>query len=236
MRIFGASLLCLWLAGGIVLSAMQKQPTSADRMGLSCTKILEMTSAQWVAKFTREKDASPEGTLRAIAAYGKCYDARTEHLATSVAQNGGGKLLVASANFRNFDQALRDFMAKALLATDPPGDEVKAAYADLYEKQFRYDFYRSYEPRRSHGKGAAASGRGPAAQETEDAGEAKNRFGLALDGLPAGKTKEMHAAFTKIFDSGGPLAEEMKLEVYRFAIFCLETPQAAAKSPLSPPF
>ena len=51
----------------------------------------------------------------------------------------------ARGNFGDFDHALNDFTAKALAATDPPADAQKKAYAALYAKQFRYDFYREYQ-------------------------------------------------------------------------------------------
>jgi hypothetical protein len=62
---------------------------------------------------------------------------------------------------------------------------------------------------------------------------AKNRFGELLDALPDNKLREIHKTFGKIF-SGGPVSDEMKLEVYRYAIFCLKPPSAEPFSP--PPF
>ncbi len=123
---------------------VQKQSPSADRLGLTCTQILQMSSTDWIKKFTAAKDPTEPTTIQAISTYGKCYDARTTRLASSLGKSGKGPLMGARGNFGDFDHALNDFTAKALAATDPPADAQKKAYAALYTKQFRYDFYREY--------------------------------------------------------------------------------------------
>lgn len=119
---------------------------NADQLGLTCTQILQMSSAEWVTKFTAEKGSEPAQTLRALGAYGKCYDARTDQLAARLRKTGKGPLMGARANFQSVEQALKAFAAKALAKSDPPADAVKSAYSALYEKEFRYEFYESYEP------------------------------------------------------------------------------------------
>lgn len=184
-----------------------------------------MTSTQWVAHFTAKKGEDTPSRLRAVAAYGKCYDARTDQLAATLGKNGTGPLMGANGNFRDFDQAVNNFMAKALTITDPPADELKSAYAALYEKQFRYEFLRTYRRKTSRPIP-------PTPEELEEVGNAKNQFGQELDSLPADKMRELHAAFSKMFDA--PFSDSMKLQVYRFAIFVLEPPSAKPFSP--PPF
>ncbi len=120
---------------------------NADRLGLTCAQVLDMPSAQWVAKFTAEKGSQPDDTVRALDAYGKCYDARTDQLAAQLRKSRKGPTPHDRANFQNVEQALKAFAAKALVESDPPADSVKSAYAALYEKQFRYEFYESYEPK-----------------------------------------------------------------------------------------
>jgi len=119
---------------------------NADQLGLTCTQILQMSSAEWVTKFTAEKGSEPAQTVRALGAYGKCYDTRTDQLAARLRKTGKGPLMGARANFQSVEQALKAFAAKALAESDPPADAVKSAYAVLYEKEFRYEFYESYEP------------------------------------------------------------------------------------------
>lgn len=119
---------------------------NADRLGLTCTQILQMSSAEWATKFTSEKGSEPAETIRALGAYGKCYDARTDQLAARLRKTGKGPLMGARANFQSVEQALKAFATKALAESDPPADAVKSAFASLYEREFRYEFYESYEP------------------------------------------------------------------------------------------
>jgi len=208
--------------------APKTQAPNPDRLGLACTQILQMTSTQWVARFTAKKVANEDGkpfTLRAIATYGKCYDARTNQLAAALAKNGTGPLMGANRDFRDFDQAVMGFMAKGLAITDPPADELKSAYAALYEKQFRYEFLRARRQKNSHPNPLTP-------EELEETGNAKTQFGQELDALPIDKMRELHAAFSKMFDA--PLSDSMKLQIYRFAIFVLEPPSAKPFAP--PPF
>ncbi|HKQ86423.1 MAG TPA: hypothetical protein VJS43_06570 [Candidatus Acidoferrales bacterium] len=125
----------------------QASRVNADQLGFTCVQILDMTSAEWVTKFTAAKGSDPVDTIGAIGVYGKCYDARTDRLAARLRKTGKGPLTSARTNFQSVEQALKAFAAKALAESDPPGDAVKSAYAALYEKQFRYEFYESYEPK-----------------------------------------------------------------------------------------
>jgi hypothetical protein len=122
-----------------------------DRFGMTCAQILRMSSAEWIAYFNDKahigaSDAST-GLTRAIAVYGKCYDTRTDALASALAKSGKGPLMGARGDFRDFEAALKDFAAKALADATVPPDEKKLAFSALYEKQFRYEFYLEYEAR-----------------------------------------------------------------------------------------
>jgi hypothetical protein len=208
--------------------APKTQASNPDRLGLTCAQILQMTSTQWIANFTAKKGEKGDDTqskLRAIAAYGKCYDARTDQLAATLAKSGTGPLMGANGDFRDFDEAVKGFMAKALAITDPPADELKSTYGALYEKQFRYEFLRTYSKKKSHPSPLTP-------EELEETGNAKTQFGQELDSLPVDKMRELHAAFSKMFDA--PITDSMKLQIYRFAIFVLEPPSAKPFSP--PPF
>lgn len=135
----------------------------SDQLGMTCTQILQMDSTAWVMHFDElaaEKTSKPpakssdannspsapaEKTLLAVAVYGKCYDERTDRLAASLAKSRKGPPIRAQSNFRDFEHSLQSFTAKALAESQPPADAVKSAYAALYEKQFRYAFYQSYD-------------------------------------------------------------------------------------------
>jgi hypothetical protein len=230
---------------------------------MTCAQILELSSADWVSQFdAKAKDAptAPPKTVRALAAYGRCYDARTDRLAASLAKTAAGSTPAARKNLSNLQQALDAFTSKALAAGNPPADALKSAYAQLYEKQFRYEFYQSYEkppaksPAASAAKistgvppaTAATSGTAPpsatspataaasnAPGDTNPVSMAKNHFGELLDALPEDKEHQLHAAFGDIVGRS-QITEAMRLEIYRYAIFLLEPPSATPFSP--PPF
>src|SRR5277367_5445546 len=170
MKFFAVLLFFLTITGGSshAQHAAQKQANAADQLGMSCTQILKMSSTDWVTQFNgkvnQTKNANPGATgradgagkpstetpdvetiLRAIAAYGKCYDARTDRLAASLGKSGKGPLMGVRGNFRDFETALKNFTALALGGAQPPANPVKTAFAALYEKQFRYALYQSYE-------------------------------------------------------------------------------------------
>jgi hypothetical protein len=247
-------------------SSRPAQKPNADRLGMTCAQILKMTSAEWIV-YLREKLQSPApdaavGLARAIAVYGKCYDERTDRLAATLARSGKGPLMGARGDFRDFEAALKDFAVKALADAQPPADSQKIAYVNLYEKQFRYDFYQEYEAKTVRpAKPAAPAAKAPpppaaappagtapvarAAQPTPATAEdqarsnadpvtmAKNRFGKLLEVLPDDKMHELHRAFGDVI---GPhsISEPMRLAVYRYAIFILEPPSAKPFAP--PPF
>jgi len=214
----------------------QTRPASKldpDRLGMTCAQILAMSSTDWVSHFNgevskkpgEEKNVAPDGSVRPLTVYGKCYDARTDRLSAVLAKSGKGPLMGARGSFRDFEQALDDFSAKALAVSDPPADQVKKASAALYAKQFRYNFYRGYETRKTRTV--------PSPEDFDALGLAKNRFGELLSALPEDKMRGVHAAFGQIFEKS-TLAEEWRLEIYRYAIFVLEPSSATPFSP--PPF
>lgn len=212
-----------------------------DQLGLTCAQILEITSVDWVAKFNKEKVASPQGTLRAIAAYSRCYDARTDQLAASLTKTRKGPSSADLKSFRDFDQALKDFASKTLAATEPSGDPSKAAYAALYQKGFRYEFYQSYATGAAKAPPPTAESAGSTGTTTltstsvtdknDPFTKAKNHFGELLGMLPEDKRHEVHAAFGRMF-AGNTFAEAKKLEIYRYAVFLLEL---SSVKPFSPP-
>ena len=188
-----------------------------DRLGETCAQILKMSSTAWVAHFVDQAAAAatekPTITLRAIASYGKCYDVRTNRLAATLGKSGKGPLMGANGNFRDFQKVLDDFTAKALAAAKAADDSQKAAYAHLYEKQFRYQFYQSYVQK-------DLLSRPLTPEESDDFARAKNHFGEVLGLLPDAQLHSVHSRFREIFE-GAPVSDVTKLELYRFAIFIL---------------
>jgi hypothetical protein len=203
-----------------------------DRLGQTCAQVLGQTSTAWVTFFNSKSEpavatAAPDqsaATLRAIAAYGKCYDARTAHLAATLGKTGKGPLMGATGNFRDFQSALDTFTAKSLAATKAADDSPKAAYAHLYEKQFRYQFYQGYADKNPKGRPLTP-------EESDEFAKSKNRFGEVLGLLPDESMHAVHSSFRQIFDSG-TVSDLTKLELYRYAIYLLAP---AKDKPFSPP-
>lgn len=234
-----------------------------DRFGMTCPQILGMTSSEWIAKFNdKARIAAPDnasGLARAVAAYGQCYDERTNQLAASLARTGKGPARAARADFATFERALTDFTAKALVDSQPPASEEKKVYAGLREKLFRYEFYQEYEaksvktakplappeakpsppslappaPSTTPAAAAAAKAQEQARSDADPMTRAKNQFAALLGALPDDSMHDVHRSFGEVI--GRPrLSEAMRLALLRYAIFLLEPPTAKPFSP--PPF
>jgi hypothetical protein len=263
--------LILILAAGGCIAARAQAPAHlastpvADRLGLSCGQILKMTSTEWIDDYGKKTGSiaanMPYDLLHANAAYGKCYDARTDVLALSLARTGKGPTKSARAEFAAFEVDLKDFQVKALASAKPADANQLESRADLYEKQFRYEFYEEYEaksakpataptkatataaksasPPGGHPAAANSASREPASAEEQarsDADpvtQAKNRFGKILEALPDDQMHEIHRALSEVI---GPhaISEPMRLALYRYAIYILQPPGATPVEP--PPF
>jgi hypothetical protein len=230
------------------LCAQRAQAADADRLGLGCAQILEMSSTEWIAYFgAKTKLDVSTSVRRASATYGKCYQRRTDSLAAKLERSGQSPSRAARADFAEFEAALRDFTAKAL-AGGGSVDPRKQALAALYERQFGYEFYRQYEPKivkpgeaqkpaaASGGESAQGQTKSPAAStphsasDTDEMTKAKNRFGELLAALPDDKLHELHAAFGEVIGLHA-LSGAMRLAVYRYAIFLLEPSDQASYPP-----
>lgn len=231
MKILAISFIALFLVYGSQAQTRHPRTSHAassaatDRLELTCTQILAMSSTGWVAKFKNEKSSVPGATARAATAYGRCYDERTEHLATELARKHAGPPKNSRTDFAGLEGALGAFAKTAVADAEPPPDAAKAAYAELYEKQFRYEFYREYEEKNLN----------PPLTPAEDLQftKAKNRFGELIGLLPNAKAHQVHAAFGEIVGLH-QVSMAMKLALYRYAIFILEPPSGKAFAP--PPF
>ena len=222
-RKIALALLLAALPGAAGAQSKPAQKPDTDRLGMTCSQILQVTSSEWVAKISASDPSKPDGQLRGMRGYGRCYDERTDRLAASLARTGKGPAKSARADFADFETQLKDFAAKAVADAVPPADALKTAYAALYEKQFRYIFYQEYEakaarplhpatkppapaaapPVRTDSPSAAATPRQATAEERarSDADPmtmAKNRFGKLLELLPEEEMHELHRAFGEV--------------------------------------
>jgi hypothetical protein len=230
MKLGWAFLIFAFLGQPLFAQTKRSLPSSSDpdRLGQTCARILQMSSNEWIVYFEGKSGLvatnHPNGIIRAVAAYGKCYDERTKRLAATLGKSGKGPLMGANGNLRDFESALDNFTVKALAATNTADDSQKSAYARLYEKQFHYEFYQNYSQ-----KNLLARPLTP--EESDEFAKAKNHFGEILGLLPDAQLHAVHAAFRQIFDVG-PVSDVTKLELYRFAIFLLAP---AKDKPFSPP-
>jgi hypothetical protein len=226
---------------------------------MTCAGILKMTSTEWIAYFGEKTQSAaadkPASVAQATAVYGKCYDARTDSLAASLAKSGNGPSKAARADFAGFEAAVKNFSAKALADAPPATDGEQRALAALYEKQFRYDFYHGYEPKipaptdapvksmtslgtvtppKNSEAPPSASGTSPRKTplETDEMSKAKNRFGELIGVLPDEKLHELHAAFGAILGLH-QVDDATTLAVYRYAIFLLEPSSGQGTYPLA---
>jgi hypothetical protein len=154
-----------WRANAQVPSSAPGQPTqrrhsaqaaNANPELMPCAQILAMSSTDYIAKTMAVGDSTEAGQLGGVRKYGSCYDARTDALAASLARSGKGPTKAGREEFASFEKDIQDFTEKALAtAAGPrtqanasfqptPAQAPNAAYANLYEKEFRYEFYQEY--------------------------------------------------------------------------------------------
>lgn len=200
-----------------------RSASAADRLGLTCAQVLAMSSTDWVARFEKEKGSNGSETIAAIDAYGRCYDERTDRLAALLARRRIGPPRSALADFAGFEDAVDVFTKKAIADAQTTPSETRVAYADLYEKEFRYEFYREYEQKNLQPRLTP--------EEDIEFTKAKNRFGELIGVLPDEKAHQVHAAFGEIVGVH-QISMAIKLALYQYAIFILEPP---TEEPFAPP-
>jgi hypothetical protein len=196
-----AVLLVIILASGAATGARTQAPArlaskpDADRLGLTCAQILRMTSGDWILYYGKKIGLIAANmsydVLNANAAYGKCYDARTDALAASLARTGKGPSKVARAEFVAFEADLKDFESKALSDTKPANDSQRKSYADLYEKQFRYEFYLGYESKATNTATTTLKAR-PATPAPKSGASALPAGTTSSAAPPAGASSTLH--------------------------------------------
>ncbi|HEX5422530.1 MAG TPA: hypothetical protein VFW94_03210 [Candidatus Acidoferrales bacterium] len=182
-----------------------------------------MSSTDWVTKFQGQKGPGTQKTIHAVDVYGKCYEERTNRIASLLARKRAGPSKGALTDFAGFERAVDVFTRTAIADAETPPDATKISYTHLYQKQFRYEFYSEYQQKDLH------------PPLTPDEGleftKAKNRFGELIGVLPDAKAHQVHAAFGEIVGIH-QISMAMKFAVYRYAIFILESP---SEKPFAPP-
>jgi hypothetical protein len=162
----------------------------ADRLGLSCAQILKMTPSDWIDYYGKKTGPlaadRTHDILNANAAYGRCYDARTDALAASLAGSGKGPGKAARAEFASFEAALKEFETTALADTHPAGASGRKSYADLYEKQFRYEFFQEYQVK------ATKTANAPAPPAKPGASAPAATSGASAGARPGGASSSSH--------------------------------------------
>ena len=165
------------------ISRAQAQPApKTNQLGMTCGRVLALSSSDYIAKYVAIDDSNMDGQLRGIGRYGACYDARTDALAASLARSSKGPTKAARADFASFEAAIKNFTTMA--CADVPGRPTspKEAYANLYEKQFRYEFYEEYEAK-------ATKSLKPAAPATRSSSSAPATSTAAGTPAPPGGSK-----------------------------------------------
>jgi hypothetical protein len=163
------------------------QTADANPEGMPCSRVLALSSTDYIAKTTAINDSAEDGQLRGIRKYGSCYDARTDALAASLARSGKGPSKAARDEFASLEKDIRDFTTKALadVPSAQPGTGTSVAavpvpvrfgranYAGLYEKAFRYEFYEEYAAKTAKPIKPAAA-QSPAAPKSSGAKSSAN--------------------------------------------------------------
>ena len=121
--------------------------TAQDATGPDCQKILIQKATAWVNSYSAKLGGSTLDIRKAIGIYGNCFDQRTARLYQQLIKSGHSPLMGAVGNLRDLEQAVAAFTKEALAATAGGGsyDTLSSAYAFLYQKQFKYDFYKTYQ-------------------------------------------------------------------------------------------
>lgn len=225
MRHAKVCLILLTLSCGPVFAQTQAQGQSQKKSSpqpvyqspdqLPCAKVLAMSSSDYIAQMVGIDDSKVDGQLRGIGRYGACYDARTDALAASLARSGKGPAKAARADFAAFEVALKDFTAKALEAETltapvPPFAPVKTAYAALYEKQFRYEFYEEYQAKTVKAikpAPAATKSSAPAAPSATSAAQRPAATGPATSNAAASNAKGATRAQERARSDADPVTQ-----------------------------
>jgi hypothetical protein len=202
------------------------QTTATDMMGKSCDQILSMSSSQWMDQYSASKGDSGNWIAQGLAVYGSCYDQRTAALQNSLNQKGTGPLMGGMGNLHDMQAALQNFTNLALQSVSGGGtyDQIRAAYAMLYQKQFPYLFFQEYENPDQQNPGTSDSG---------SLDQAKERLG-ELIARHKSEQESLQDAFDTLQTAAVDACGIPPLTLYQYAIGLLQSPSDPPYAP--PPF
>jgi hypothetical protein len=192
---------------------------------MPCNEVLKFPSLEFVKKYTQVHGQNTLETTNAIYQYSNCYDQALDSLRDKLNQQGSGPLMGATGQFRDFEMALNKFTTTALdlCSPEPSLKRVSDAYATLYQKQFRHQFYEHYLPK-SHVS--------PANPQAISAAKAK--VDSLINHLPPQQAPPVRAAFDAYYQAAVTGLALSPLPVYQYAIMLMQSP---AEKPYSvPPF
>ena len=116
---------------------------------MPCEQILKLSSTDYINKYTQAHGDNTLERVNAIYQYGNCYSQNLDNIQAKMNESGHHPLMGANAHFHDFESALNNFTDTVLGFCSPDGSlkRVTAAYATLYQKQFRNFFYQQYLPK-----------------------------------------------------------------------------------------
>lgn len=134
----------LFFLMGFLFLCMLGQANAAPK--IDCQPVISEPSQTWINKASQEQGTSTIAMVSAISTYALCVDQNTQALSKAMLKSGHYPLMGANGNFRDFMEDLNRFTQVALKVTRRGGswDNLQAAYALLYQKQFPLLFYSNY--------------------------------------------------------------------------------------------
>lgn len=209
---------------GCSLSSMAASEANAPLPSMMpCDQALKMTSTEFIDKYTQQHGDNTLERINAIYEYGNCYSQHLDNLQAQMNESGHHPLMGANANYREFEKVLNDFTNTAMSFCSPDGTlkRVSAAYAVLYQKQFRNYFYQQYLPK----------GKIPTAN-SKTINAAKAKLEEVIKQLPARQKEQAIKSFSAYYDAAVTTLGLPAQPVYEYAIMILQSP---ADKPFSPP-
>lgn len=112
-----------------------------------CKVVLDSTAEQWIEQYTQKNGNNTLAKVKAILRYEHCFNEALKTRKVVLDRSGKGPLMGAMGNYRDFQNALKDFTHIAIRACGQSGDRVRIqrAYAYLYQLRFQDLFYRQFE-------------------------------------------------------------------------------------------
>lgn len=212
----------VFLIGALSVLA-EKEQADLPRNMMPCSEVLQLSSLDFVKKYTKIHGENTIETTKAIYEYGNCYDQAQDAIRDQLNQQGKGPFMGASGHFRDFETALNKFTKTALDLCSPDGTlkQVSDAYVMLYQKQFRHLFYIQYLPKKQAAK-----------VNVRAIEAAKVKLDSMINHLSPQQAPKVRADFEAYYNAGVKVLGLPAQPIYEYAIMILESP---ADKPFSPP-